>query len=63
MNTNKSNPVGTSINKKFTAFFLIESNKKTKAPTFDCFLKTEYFSIICLFTFCQFFQFFLKQKF
>ena len=29
MNTNKSNPVGTSINKKFTAFFLIESNKKT----------------------------------
>ena len=30
MNTTKSNPVGTSINKKFTAFFLIESNKKTQ---------------------------------
>ena len=36
--TNKSKPVGTRINRKFTAFFLIESNKKTKAPTLDCFL-------------------------
>ena len=37
-NTNKSKPVGKRINRKFTAFFLIESNKKTKAPTLDCFL-------------------------